>query len=61
MPRMTAKTYAARCGVKKRTVYAWVKNGQLPEGAQVTRTATDRLIIHVDEDKHPPMPLYTET
>jgi hypothetical protein len=60
VPRMTPKQYATKCGVTKETVYAWVKNEALPEGARCTRTGTNRLIIHVDWDAHPETPLFTE-
>lgn len=58
--RLTPKKYAAECGVQKRTIYAWIEKGQLPEGATWTQTSTGRYIIHLDEQRHPPMPLYTD-
>lgn len=59
--RMRPKKYAEKCGITVETVYAWVRNDTLPIGATYTRTPTNRLIIHVDENRHPPTPLLTET
>lgn len=61
MSRLRPKKYAEKCGITVETVYHWVRNETLPAGVTVTRTPTNRLIIHVDWDTHPPTPLLTET
>lgn len=59
--RMTPRVYAQKCGVGKDTVYAWIRRGQLPDGARAMRpTGSNRIVIEVNFSKHPDMPLLTE-
>lgn len=59
--RMTPRTYAEKCGVGKDTIYAWIKKRQLPAGARAMKpTGSNRIVIEVDYELHPAMPLLTE-